>query len=386
MERNIIVYFGMGFLPDNNAVACREQVFSFITKEIGYTPVLIGINSEVHFNSYKKYIQNDVCCYDIKYAKTLTEKFKDIYAIKKTIISIFEDIGVEKIKCFIMQDYQFEPMRYFRKYCNANGIAFVADIMDWIVPSRYCSIAKNISKSIDTVIRMHWFYRHLNNRIYISHKFEEFFNDKKNTIVFPSTCKDIEVDFSTGFAENDNITISFTGGLAENSAKEKLDWIIRALYENKSSINLNVVGVTREQFLLRFPKFAKFITSRIHFYGYVPHNECVKILKNSDFSAVIRKNNKLTKYGFSNKICESFVNGVPVLATDNSDNKIYIKDGVNGYVCEANYNSLKNLLAEVEKFDKESIYIMHQELGKINPLSAVNYIEGFSKFINDLII
>ena len=77
-----------------------------LSKNSGYTPVLIGISNDVPFNSYKKYYFNDVCCYDIKYAKTALEKLKDTSVIKKTLVSILEDIGVDRIKCFIRQDYQ----------------------------------------------------------------------------------------------------------------------------------------------------------------------------------------------------------------------------------------------------------------------------------------
>lgn len=384
MERDIIVYFGMGFLPDNNAVACREQVFSFISKQSDYTPVLIGINNDVSFNSYKKYVFNDVCCYDIKYAKTALEKLKDTSAIKKTLVNILEDIGTEKIKCFIMQDYQLGPMRYLKKYCKANGIAFAADIMDWFVPSRYFSIVKNISKSFDTFLRMHWFYKSLDNKICISHKFKNYFKSKKNILVFPSTCNDAEKGYEKTSRANQPITISFAGGLRDSKDKERIDWVIKALYENKSGIIFNVIGVTEEQFLCRFPKSKDFITNNINFLGYKPHRECVKILKNSDFSIIVRKSNKLTEFGFSNKICEAFAYGIPVITTNTSDNNIYIKNGINGYICAPDYNSFKKLLKEVEKLDRDSIDIMNQQLEKSNPLSADNYIDDFSEFINNL--
>ena len=386
MKRDVIVYFGMGFLPDNNAVACREQVFSYISKESGYTPILIGVNKDIPFNSYKKYVLDDVCCYDIKYAKTLREKLQDISAIKRTLVSILEDIGTERIKCFIMQDYQLGPMRYMEKFCKTNGIAFVADIMDWFITSRYFSIPKNISKSIDTYLRMHWFYKSLNNKICIGYKFKDFFKNRKNILILPCTCNDVEQIPHKARNVNEHITISYAGGLRDSKDKERIDWVIKALYENQSSIYFNVIGVTKEQFLLRFPEAKEFITSNIHFLGYKPHSECVNILSNSDFSIIVRKSNKLTEFGFSNKICEAFAHSIPVITTDTSDNSLYIKNGVNGYVCEPDYDSLKELLKELENLDKEHINTMHRELEKTNPLSARNYIDNFSNFINKLSI
>ena len=42
--------------------------------------------------------------------------------------------------------------------------------------------------------------------------------------------------------------------------------------------------------------------------------------------------NKRTKYGFSTKLSEYLVSGVPVLLTDVSDNALFIKDNYNGYL------------------------------------------------------
>ncbi|HOP59459.1 MAG TPA: glycosyltransferase [Bacteroidales bacterium] len=39
-----------------------------------------------------------------------------------------------------------------------------------------------------------------------------------------------------------------------------------------------------------------------------------------------------TKYGFSTKLSEYLVSGIPVLVTDVSDNALYIRDGFNGYI------------------------------------------------------
>lgn len=388
MKRDVVVYFGMGFLPDNNAVACREQAIGYIVKEAGYTPVLIGISSSLQFGEFEKTDFYNTTCYSIKYAETLTEKFKDTYVIKNTLISIFEDIGVERIKCFIMQDYQLGPMKQMKQYCHANNIAYVADIMDWFTPTRDCSVAKNISKTIDTYLRMHWFYPYLKNKIYISHKFAQHFNDsdKKNVLVLPCTCKDTPNALQRLPRMNRNITMTFAGFLGSKCEKEKLDWIIQALYENKSNIKLNVIGITKEEFVSRIPNLAECITEHICFWGYLPRRECVKILQQSDFSIIARKYNKLSEYGFSSKMCEAFSYGIPIIATNNSDNWLYIRDGVNGYICDANYVSLKELLKKIENIELVSIEEMHRYILTDNPLSVNKYITSFSSFVDNMIV
>ena len=384
--RNVIVYFGMGFLPDKNAVACREQAMGCIIRAIGYEPVLIGISEDIPFGEFEKKVYDGFECYNIRYARSIKEKIKDTFVIEKTLINIFETIGIGRIKCFIMQDYQLRPMKRMARYCRNNGVAFSADIMDWFTPSRDYSWVKNVSKSVDTYLRMHWFYPRLKNRICITHKFENFFpkTEKNNSVVFPCTCKDVCGYTNQADSNHQNVTITFAGFLGRKCEKEKLDWLIRALYENRSTINLNIVGITREMFEESVPELADSITEHIHFYGYLPRYMCIEILRRSDFAVIVRKRSNLTEYGFSSKICEAFAHGIPVIATDNSDNALYIRNGINGYVCEADYESVKKLLQKIEKLKIDKRCEMRQNLYAENPLSVKHYIGRFSAFIRDL--
>lgn len=387
LKNDIIVHFGMGFLPEGNAVASRQQAISHMITECGYTPVLIGICKDVAFGEYKKEIHNDVVCYSVKYASSLLNKAFDSFSIKKTFLKIFEDIGIDRIKCFIMQDYQFNAMRKMKNVCHKNGIAFAADLMDWFTPTRDYSISKNIFKSIDMFIRANFLYPSLKNKIYVSSKFAKRFNKpKRNELIFPCTCKDIENTTNEALLSRKNITITFAGEPGSRFQKEKIDWVVQALYENASSIDMNIIGITKDTFVSRSPKMEKYLTDHIHFFGRIPRHECISVIKNSDFSIVPRLSNNLTMYGFSTKICESFVCGIPVIATDTSDNKKYIIDGENGFVCDANYESLKQLLNQIDKLDRKSIIHMHQSLSKSNPLSTKQFMNCFSSFIKNLII
>ena len=383
-----MVYFGMGYLPDLNAVACREQALRSIIAESGYTPVLIGVSNNIPFGTFEKSEYKGATCYSIKYARTPIEKLKDVYTIKKTLVRIFDDIGVEKIKCFIMQDYQFGAMKRIKRYCRRNGIAYVADIMDWFTPTRDSSMVKNIAKTVDTYFRMHWFYPALENKIYISHKFAHHFcyGQNKNTMVLPCTCTDVAEPSDYTVEKNGNITVTFAGFLGLKCEKEKLDWIIRALYENGSTIRLNVIGISKEDFISRVPELSACITDHICFFGYLPRTECVDVLRKSDFSIIARKSNQLTEYGFSSKICEAFSHAIPVIATNNSDNGVYIKDGVNGYICDANYQSLKQVLKRVEESDRDLMVAMHEHIISDNPLSTKRYVESFVGFMESLIV
>lgn len=381
MDRNIIVYFGMGFLPEDGAVACREQAIARMVIQSGSIPVLIGIKRGLPFSKYEKNAYDGIVNYSVKYAGSFRDKLRDTFVIHKTLMNILTEIGLERIQCFIMQDYQWLPMKRMARFCGQNGIVFVPDIMDWFTPTRDYSPAKNLFKTADTFIRMHSFYPRLKNKIYISHAFADHFQDKNaNTLVLPCTAREVEA-YPTP-RENSPPVLTFAGYPGRKFEKEKLDWVIKALYENRSSLRLNIIGISREDCIQKDTAMAGFLTENIRFFGRLPHKECLEILRQSDFSIVARKVNKLTTYGFSSKICEAFANGIPVIATANGDNGLYIQNGVNGYLCEPSYEALKRLLKQVESTDPDTVRQMKLRLQKNNPLSITAFYESFDAFVN----
>lgn len=382
MDRNVIVYFGMGFLPEGGAVACREQAIAKMILQTGNTPVLIGIKKGLAFLEYEKTTFDGIVNYSLKYAESFQDKIKDNFVVQKTLQTILQEIGLDRIKCFMMQDYQWLPMYEMETFCKKKGIAFVPDIMDWFVPNCDYSLGKNVFKTIDTFVRMHWFYPRIKNKIYISHVFANYFQDKKNnTMVLPCTAKDVE---SHSVPEcNDHLTITFAGYPGKKFEKEKIDWVIQALYENKSTIRLNVIGSSIEECLQKNERVKEYITDNICFMGELPHDQCLEVLRKSDFSVVARKKSKLTEFGFSSKICEAFVNGIPVIATANGDNERYIQNRVNGFTCAPCYEAVKEMLKEVEKSDSETLSRMKQNVLQNNPLSIAAYYKCFDEFIKN---
>ena len=149
---------------------------------------------------------------------------------------------------------------------------------------------------------------------------------------------------------------------------------------------MNIVGITKDNFVLRDNTLEEHLTDNLHFHGKKTRGECISIISNSDFTIIPRQRNKLTMFGFSSKICESFACGIPVITTDTSDNKLYIKNGINGFVCDPDYDSLKKQLAEIEKLARSQILQMHRNLSEENPLGVNKFIKAFSRFIDNLIV
>jgi glycosyltransferase involved in cell wall biosynthesis len=112
------------------------------------------------------------------------------------------------------------------------------------------------------------------------------------------------------------------------------------LYEALSIVNLKqkaelyLYGILEDEDNVRLRQLSEMygLNANVFYKG----NIDPEILKNEfrKYHLLIlpRPLNKRTKYGFSTKLSEYLVSGIPVLLTDVSDNALYIKDNYNGYI------------------------------------------------------
>lgn len=130
--------------------------------------------------------------------------------------------------------------------------------------------------------------------------------------------------------------ICFTGMIILK--KEGFDKLYDALaIIKKKNINfeLHLYGPIRanEKNIILFDlPTKKGIIDNIIYHGIVDQRSIVNEMKKHNLLILPRPLTPQTHYGFSTKLSEYMVSCVPVLVTDVSDNALYIKDGVNGYI------------------------------------------------------
>jgi len=132
-------------------------------------------------------------------------------------------------------------------------------------------------------------------------------------------------------------------------------------------------------------KLTNLLDGKVIFYhGNIPSSEVRKKLKDYDLLALIRTHNLQTKYGFSTKLGEYLLSGVPVLLTNVGDNGLYLKDGINAFVMEvkSKINILQLEKEIVNIYSSDRLYL--NEIGKKGQETAINkfYYNGYKKQIN----
>ena len=225
----------------------------------------------------------------------------------------------------------------------------------------------------------------------ISTNIENYFKRyNKNTIRIPILSNIIENPFYEApiYKNGERFIICFTGLITLK--KEGFDTFYKSLSLVKSNFNnfeLHLYGPisNREKKLLLndIPLQYK-IKKNIVYHGIVEQSILMGKMRESHLLVLPRPLNLQTKYGFSTKLSEYLVSGVPVLVTDTSDNSLYIKDGYNGFIVEpGNYKEMaQKLIYIISNYSK-----LKNTIGKNAYLTAkenfnyANYSKKIYKFL-----
>jgi len=88
----------------------------------------------------------------------------------------------------------------------------------------------------------------------------------------------------------------------------------------------------------------------ITYLGIIPHERILIEMRKMNLLILPRPLNCQTNFGFSTKLAEYLISGVPVLVTNVSDNSHYIKDGFNGFmVDDISSDGFESKIAQIMK-------------------------------------
>ena len=175
----------------------------------------------------------------------------------------------------------------------------------------------------------------------ISTNIEKYFSKyNRNTTIIPILC-DSWTNTNGNFRKydcNEKFMICFTGSVI--IFKENLDLFIDSLKILKKSFDnfeFHLYGNSSVREIARLEQLIdkNDLKENVFYKGFVNQKELPEIYRNYHLLVSPRGNNLQNVYGFSTKIAEYMTSGVPFLVTDVSDNALFIKDGYNGFIVQA---------------------------------------------------
>lgn len=317
-----IVYIGGFEFPDKNAAAHRVLNNAKILRQLGYNVVFIGTDKSPEKNfdilTTKSYVQGFEA-YSVPYPKSNKSWFAYLTNIKPyvEIIDSYSDVCM-----IIMYNFQAIAMNRLMNYCRKKEIKCCADITEWRSSKGERTFIYRILKESDTRFRMKVLNKKLDALIVISTYLQNYYKDCKNVVLIPPLVDVSEEKWINHYEKpKDVLKLCYAGSL-----KDRLDVLVYALRKVKRPCKLDIVGITKEEFLKLYPEFEDISDKNIIFHGRISHLEVLKYIKQANYSCFFRDNNRVSNAGFPTKLVEALTCGTPVFTNRTSDIEKYMNN------------------------------------------------------------
>lgn len=353
------------------------------SEEIANNIHVIGVKKDYSSSKYRKYLYKILYpFYTIHYYINLNKNYHNIsvtwliFSIKifYDIISLFfiRCLRHEKVFCEKNELISGLVKNQTRNYRSVGGLYSVI-----FYPLLYIS-----AKLVDRIIKYY------SGVIAISTKMQLYANKFNNTVIrIPPL-----IDFSamTNNPESTNqverFSICFAGGSL--TKKEGIDILLKALSIVKAEtdnfvMNIYGSGDKYSERSIRSQIESCGLREYVNLNGVVSSAELFKVFQRHDLLIMTRPSNTQTEYGLSTKLAEYMASGTAVMVTDVSDNRLFIQDGVNGFIVEpGNIDDIVNKLMKIlnNEYDLKSIGERGRETA-LKYFDYKNYAEILNKFV-----
>ena len=375
-----ILYIGGFDLPDKNAAAHRVIGNSKILNELGYEVILVGLSDK---KSSEWFYYEGFKCYNLKYPNTFNEWITYLFTIKEyTKIAP----NLKHFKYLFLYNFPSIPLVKFILLKKKDNFKIISDLTEW--PEIKIHNIRSILKKIDVFFRVRVLIHKSDALIVISDFLFEYFNMHSNKINVPPLVDCNSDKWNTNISEDkNNIRYIVYAGSPEVSpgqgGKDKLRVLVETYITLNNIKNLNynlvIVGIDLLEYKQHFGICSEFENSlrNITFLGRINHSNTINIVKDADFSIIVRDINRTNSSGFPTKFVESISAGTPVICSDTSNLEHYLSKNKNFGIIIKRDNDLKSVLAEVNEMNTLCINNKKSFCKKSRIFDYRNYIASF---------
>lgn len=325
ISKGTIVYIGGFELPDKNAAAHRVINNAKIFYKLGYEIVFCGIDKSISKNSIEPINGPFYKSYPIKYPKTAIQWARYLLTFKhiKTVLS-----AISNLKFVICYNMHAIPFSKTIAFCKKKKISVIIDVTEWY-ENKFSLVPNKFFKFLDTEIVMKKLNKKVDGAIVISKFLENYYSKTLKAIILIPPLVDISEDIWNQKREtSDRISFIFNG--IPEKGKEDLELSVSCFFDIEGDYQLKMLGITKEDFCNEFPALKSKVynsSEKIFFYGVVSHNDSIKLLLESDYCFILRRQSRKNNAGFSTKFVEAITTGTFVIATNTGDVAEYTNQG-----------------------------------------------------------
>ncbi|SBT39322.1 glycosyltransferase [Micromonospora narathiwatensis] len=216
------------------------------------------------------------------------------------------------------------------RWCRRTGVPLVVDVVEWYAPHQLVGGALGpIHLSAKLALRYH--YPRSSGVIAISGLLERHYRARGCPVLrVPPTLDVLGLKAASGTGRADTVRLVYFGSPGR---KDLLDRIIPAVASvaRDADLTLAVYGPSERQVTDLLGGGPLPCCVRVP--GRIPQQEVPDVVREADFSVLLRPSERFAHAGFPTKLVESLACGTPVITNPTSDIGRYVRDGVEGLLC-----------------------------------------------------
>ena len=389
MRREKIIYFGNVGEP-NSASAIHVHNRSLILKELGY---------EIHAicdtpKSKEKILSDNVIKYH--YMQPITGKGK-IRGLKWNLDLLIANSSwpsakkiIESIEPTFVILYEVNSVALqnkLRRYCNEKNIKIIIETTEWMETEKERNLSANLIVS-QKDIQKKYTDKKCKNVIAISSFLENHYKSQRCNVIcipptFPQFLEEGEVVRKKDRRCGANIKLVFAGSLSNKDYLKELIEALMVINKEDIRISFDVIGPSEEE-IIHCVNESNLLKYGIFVHGRKSHDDVLKIVKEADFSVLLRQNKRYAKAGVSTKFCEAMKLGVPSICTKVGGTDLFVQHMQNGILVRDNsVETLIDALQSILEMDQNKILEMKQTAYQYaeKEFSKEKYIDDMRNFI-----
>jgi glycosyltransferase involved in cell wall biosynthesis len=228
--------------------------------------------------------------------------------------------------------YLFKLLPWARR----NGVRLVFDAVEWYDPASPMGWLSPYQLNIELAMRV--LLPRVDRIISISDYLHRYYLGRGcESLVVPPTLDVIATPARTdGRDASRPLEVVYAGSPGR---KDLLDNILEAVLRLRRcglAVRMSVAGISAkdaERYAAVRSRPSSEVAAGVTFCGVLDHEASMDLVRQSDFSLLLRHDARYSRAGFPTKFVESFTVGTPVIANLTSDLHRYLRDGETGITC-----------------------------------------------------
>jgi len=330
-----IIYVGGFKLPDLDAGGVRVNAVSDALRAAGYGVRLvgddfIGTRGRTVLPPFRARLVSAIC------------HGVDALVSSRSTLAQLEAVNWSQVSAVIYYPGSAALLWRLMRICRKWRIRLVVDSTEWY-DAGHVPLGRFGPFALDSEFRMRCLHARAANVICISSYLAEYYSSQGCHVVLvpPLIGTDSEPGFARRTQSDDKrsaaISLAYAGSPGRKELLREIIAGVGSARQKGIEVSFQIVGISEADLraTIGLQGSGQRLLDGVVCHGRLPRPDAMRIVAESDYTVLLRPQERFANAGFPSKVVESLSLGVPVLANSTSDIASYVRDGVDGFLLSA---------------------------------------------------